>query len=192
MYINHLECCGLREFDGLSGYGTAKEALLSMLVKKIEIDQEELKRRIDEGMANQEARFRRLYPYFSNAQIATRVADSYRAVKLGVEANMRDELRDELGGGGDDYDEDSAKLPRNFRYAIFSQAGIGRGQGARYGTNLAAYITRNKLGKVISTGTSINPNSGNLLKVFVWTVDHKALEKWAEKQGYEYIDGGRD
>lgn len=65
----------------------------------------------------------------------------------------------------------------NFRYAVFSQAGA---RGA-YGQRFAAYITENNLGEVIETGRHVNPNSGNQLKVFVWTVDHDAVKLWMKE-----------
>src|SRR5258706_10363193 len=65
-----------------------------------------------------------------------------------------------------------------FRYAIFS--GTKRSKSV---DRFAAYITANKLGEVIETGWNKNPNSGNQLKVCVWTIDWDALKKWSEKDG---------
>jgi len=65
-----------------------------------------------------------------------------------------------------------------FRYAVFSQI-----NQAKYGERFAAYIRDNKLGDVIeTTGKHVNPNSGNVLKVFVWTVDHTAVKQWLKKE----------
>jgi hypothetical protein len=61
-----------------------------------------------------------------------------------------------------------------FRYAVFSQI-----NNMKYGEKFAAYIRDNKLGDVVeTTGKHMNPNSGNVLKVFVWTVDHEAVKLW--------------
>jgi hypothetical protein len=82
--------------------------------------------------------------------------------------------------------------PQNFRYVIFSQANSpgNNGEGrSRYGEKFAAFIQANGLGDVIETaGTHINPNSTNVLKVYVWTVDHLATKKWAEAQGMDFPD----
>jgi len=65
----------------------------------------------------------------------------------------------------------------HFRYVIFSQANRDEDAGSReeYGENFAAYLRDHKLGDVIETGEYVNPNSGNLLKVWIWTVDHDAV-----------------
>lgn len=65
-----------------------------------------------------------------------------------------------------------------FRYAIFSQA-----SNSKYGDKFATYIRNQKLGDVIETaGKHVNPNSGHVLKVFVWTVDHDAVKLWMKKE----------
>lgn len=61
-----------------------------------------------------------------------------------------------------------------FRYLIFTQALTD----AVYGINFAAFIRKNRLGEVIETDFNRNPNSGNLVKVWVWTVDHEACKRW--------------
>ena len=64
----------------------------------------------------------------------------------------------------------------NFRYAIFSQAH----KESAYGLKFAAFIRDQGLGTLEETGFSSNPNSGNQLKAWIWTVDHDALRSWAE------------
>lgn len=65
------------------------------------------------------------------------------------------------------------------RFVIFSQAG----KTAKYGVNFARYIKKHKLGTVIETpGWKVNPNSNNLLKVWIWTIDTKACEKWYQRE----------
>ncbi len=75
-----------------------------------------------------------------------------------------------------------------FRYAFFTQATYQwqeRGEvGSRpryYGVDFAAFIKEHELGQVvIATGKRgvRNPNTENLLKMWVWTVDHYALQAW--------------
>lgn len=63
-----------------------------------------------------------------------------------------------------------------FRYVIFSQANVPRMKDhpdrSRYGERLAELITNQKLGTLMDTGSNINPNSGNSLRVWIWTIDH--------------------
>jgi hypothetical protein len=75
------------------------------------------------------------------------------------------------------YDNSVLERRDKFRYAIFS--GTKR---SRYVDRFAAYILSNKLGEVVETGWNKNPNSGNQLKVCVWTINWDALKKWAAKQ----------
>ena len=66
-----------------------------------------------------------------------------------------------------------------FRYIIFSQAGAK----AKYGERFANFIYRHKLGSIVSTrGVYKNPNSGNILKAWIWTVDTKACNEWFEEE----------
>ena len=60
----------------------------------------------------------------------------------------------------------------NFSHVFFTQAG-----SRRYGQNLAATITRLRLGKVVASEKKRNPNSRNLLKMWIWTVNWKAFRK---------------
>jgi hypothetical protein len=67
----------------------------------------------------------------------------------------------------------------NFRYAIFTQAGLSD-EGYAYGEEFAAFIVDNKLGAVTETeGRHKNPNSGNILKCWIWTVNHSAVRGYA-------------
>lgn len=68
-----------------------------------------------------------------------------------------------------------------FRFVIFSQAQSVPGKDLKYGDKFAAYIANHDLGEVISTGIHVNPNSGNHLKVFVWTIDHEAVKSLLTK-----------
>lgn len=65
----------------------------------------------------------------------------------------------------------------NFSHAVFSEAQDGAGS---YGEKFSAYILKNKLGDVIASQRRVNPNSGNRLKVWIWTLNKQGLKKWAE------------
>ena len=67
-----------------------------------------------------------------------------------------------------------------FRYAIFSQAGAR----AKYGVAFAKFIQENKLGKVVRADGKFhkNPNSGNMLTAWIWTLDEKAIDAWLKKE----------
>lgn len=65
-----------------------------------------------------------------------------------------------------------------FSHVVFSEARDGAGS---YGERFAAYITRNGLGDVIASQRRVNPNSGNQLKCWIWTLNKAALKTWAEK-----------
>ncbi len=72
-------------------------------------------------------------------------------------------------------------IPRPFTpggaHLFFTQAGKGR----TYGENLAAYIEANNLGTIIRSPGRVNPNSGNNLIVFLWTLNQKNLKAWVAK-----------
>lgn len=50
-----------------------------------------------------------------------------------------------------------------------------------HGKNLAAYIIKNKLGTVIKTSPTKNPNSGNMLTMWVWTVNKATFRAFWDK-----------
>lgn len=49
------------------------------------------------------------------------------------------------------------------------------------GNNLAKYILKNDLGSIIKTPLAINPNSGNKLQAYIWTINKRNLKKFAKK-----------
>jgi len=63
-----------------------------------------------------------------------------------------------------------------FSHVVFSEARDGNGG---YGERFAAYIKKNKLGDVVASQRRVNPNSGNQVKLWVWTLNKQALVKWA-------------
>lgn len=52
---------------------------------------------------------------------------------------------------------------------------------AQNGKAIAAFLKRNKLGKITKTGAKRNPNSGNRLHMWVWNIDLKAYRTWVHK-----------
>lgn len=48
------------------------------------------------------------------------------------------------------------------------------------GPQLAAYITKHKLGDITKSPYAVNHNTGNNIRIWVWRVNWKALFKWAE------------
>jgi hypothetical protein len=68
---------------------------------------------------------------------------------------------------------------QNFRYIVFSEA------SGRYGERFADFLHREGLTDLglVSTGRNVNPNSGNEVRVWIWTVDHEVFKKWWEVHG---------
>lgn len=51
-------------------------------------------------------------------------------------------------------------------------------RGYDEGKELTGYIRKNKLGKVFKTDALRNPNSGNMLTMWVWQVDKISFKRW--------------
>lgn len=49
------------------------------------------------------------------------------------------------------------------------------------GKELKKFIEKNKLGTVYATKSKLNTNSGNDITAYIWEVDKKAVEKYADK-----------
>ncbi len=101
----------------------------------------------------------------------------------------------------------STYFARDLSYAqqgghwIFSDAHEGGPKGFRYGKAFTKYILKNKLGTITATKQTPNPtyvpnlseyspeenferlgrNNHHQITCYIWTVDHQALAKWAEK-----------
>ena len=74
-------------------------------------------------------------------------------------------------------------INRKFAFLLFTQAispitMINRDDDTKYGDRLKDFILENKLGTVTQTEEVINPNSGNYITMYMWTVDWKAVGKW--------------
>lgn len=69
---------------------------------------------------------------------------------------------------------------RPFSHVVFSAAHRSKAQfeDKSYGTRFAEFIKAQGFGDVVESTTAVNPNSTNQLKIYVWTIDWKALEKW--------------
>ncbi len=55
----------------------------------------------------------------------------------------------------------------------------------RYPGNLYRSIKRHKLGDIVQTKSKINPNSRNNIRIYIWTVDKKALSKWFKRNRHK-------
>lgn len=65
------------------------------------------------------------------------------------------------------------------KFLLFSQASRTPNPVTGYGERFQKWIRDHKFGKVTSTGGDVrNPNSGNYLKIYVWTVNWEAIRKW--------------
>lgn len=73
------------------------------------------------------------------------------------------------------------KRNRYFRFVIFSQADGAWARVPNYGVKFAAFIETNKLGTLTMSNTAVNPNTGNKVTVWIWSVDWDALKKWAKE-----------
>lgn len=69
-------------------------------------------------------------------------------------------------------------------HIVFSQA-YNRGSklkaGQGYADKLAAYIKANDLGHVVRSRIATNPNSGNRVTVYLWTVNKRNLTAWYKR-----------
>jgi hypothetical protein len=59
----------------------------------------------------------------------------------------------------------------------------------KYCENFAAFIKKNKLGKVVGSGVGRNPNTQRNIRAWFWTVDRVAIKKWWEENKKNYADG---
>ena len=58
----------------------------------------------------------------------------------------------------------------------------------RYPGNLSRLIKKAKLGELMITNPRINPNSDNVIRVYVWTINKMALSKWFSKNRFKNED----
>jgi hypothetical protein len=55
-------------------------------------------------------------------------------------------------------------------FVVFSDVAEGHG-----GNSLCRYIKDNKLGDIVEFGPRMNPNTGNMIKMWVWSPPHESL-----------------
>ena len=58
----------------------------------------------------------------------------------------------------------------------------------RYPGMLSRVIKKAKLGDIMETKSKVNPNSDNVIRVYVWHVDKKELSKWFKKNRHKHED----
>ena len=51
----------------------------------------------------------------------------------------------------------------------------------RYGQRFASLIKKNKLGKILETRAKLNPNSGSIIKTWIWDINRPATRAWDNK-----------
>jgi len=67
----------------------------------------------------------------------------------------------------------------NGTFILFS--GIEGSTYGKYGPILKQFIEDTKLGTVVVSDTKKNPNSNNMLTIYIWQVDRPRLAEWLEK-----------
>lgn len=79
------------------------------------------------------------------------------------------------------YNEELAVGDLDFRLVVFTQATSPRSRkdvSKGYGYRMAAFIEANDLGTLVRGRAGVNPNSGNLLTGWLWTVNTINLVRW--------------
>lgn len=61
-----------------------------------------------------------------------------------------------------------------YRFVMFTDVS----QNFKLSDNLIKFIKVNKLGKATKVAQAMNPNSGNKLRVVIWTISDKGLKEW--------------
>lgn len=162
-YLNSVEgCCGLRELDNLSDHTDPVEAMKQIAAQVFgELD--------TLGPVN---------PFTKPADIPWQ--RNTWGERYFTNANGRITYAYEAEDWVADRGYDEGRIDNKWRYAVFTQAGSRKS----YGRNFAALIKKENLGEVVqaTTKTVKNPNSGNILKAWLWTVNYPNLKKWAIKQ----------
>lgn len=74
------------------------------------------------------------------------------------------------------------------RFFVFTQADARNRNGtttkSTYGVKLSKYIEKYNLGNVTRIGSGSNPNSSNVLTMWVWKINSSAFTKHANKLGW--------
>jgi len=77
-----------------------------------------------------------------------------------------------------DWDDDRGQAFLIFTDTTSSMKNSRLGSASYRGEKLAKFIIKHKLGTVISPNQRKNPNSGNMIKAWIWTPNEKNLRKW--------------
>lgn len=84
---------------------------------------------------------------------------------------------------GNDLDKPAFASPE-FAHLIFTEA-IGphgdKPNKRHYGASLARFIRKHELGSVVASSSAVNPNSGNFVRVYTWTINHNRLSAYATR-----------
>lgn len=70
------------------------------------------------------------------------------------------------------------------RIVIFTGAHRRQRTPARYAERFKTFIQDNKLGKV-QTAKPVKNTTGNWVTVYLWAIDHGAVDKWVQVQNHE-------
>lgn len=76
-----------------------------------------------------------------------------------------------------------------YAFAIFSDIVVG---DRKRGENLARYIRKHKLGKVRSSSAKRNLNTSSTIKMWIWEVNHDALDRFFAKFDIDWDGYGKD
>ena len=60
--------------------------------------------------------------------------------------------------------------------------------GGSDGKNLASYITKHKLGRIVQSRYKRNPNSGNMLRVWIWETNKRNFIRWYNKNNPDWAE----
>lgn len=101
-------------------------------------------------------------------------------------------VKERAGGYSEEYSNTNGLGNENIRPAFFIFSNVSN---SRRTATLCKYIADNNLGTVLSTESALNPNSGNHIKVHIWKVNWKEMDKMKGERvlvlpgsiyGYEY------
>lgn len=81
---------------------------------------------------------------------------------------------------------DSTDYFRKNYWYVFSDNMFGAGK------EIAKTIKKHKLGKLVSTGWSVNPNTGNKIQTWLWRYNGKKPQDWKRDDAVPYQDYGDD
>lgn len=71
--------------------------------------------------------------------------------------------------------KERAPTDRKFIREAFVMFSDTDNRGTKGGNALCAYIKDNKLGNIVEFGPRMNPNTGNMIKLWIWTPPHESL-----------------